>query len=253
MSSLLEGTGLVRHFGGVTAVDNVDLKVSEGEFVALVGPNGAGKSTLLGVIAGAIAPDSGRVTFSGHDVTEWPSWKRARHGLIRSFQANRVLASRTVDEHLRLAALAATGPTTARALRGMFSRSSYDRASIGQAARMFHLDGLLEQRADSLPFGHQRLLSMAIAVVASERRPTLLLLDEPLAGMNEDETAEALEVLSLLQTDGYTIVMVEHNMEAVAQASSHVVVLDMGRKILEGPVDEVMAHPDVIRAYLGTD
>jgi branched-chain amino acid transport system permease protein len=223
--------GVVKRFGGVPAVDGVDLSVAPGEIVCLVGPNGAGKTTLLNVISGELDGDAGRVLVGGHDVTRAPVHRRVGYGLARTFQVPSLFAELTVAEHLALVEQEARTPAD---LGDLFERFAGPVAGL---------------RASELSLGDRRALEIAIALASS---PRLLLLDEPAAGLGRDEAyALARDLLDVRERLGCAMVAVEHDMEIVEMLADRVVVLHRGVVLHEGSWGEVERDSRVREAYLG--
>jgi ABC-type branched-subunit amino acid transport system ATPase component len=253
--ALLEITGLTRAFGGVRAIDGLDLTVNDGEIVSVIGPNGAGKTTLFNTITGMIPADRGDILFEGRNVVGLRPSQILDLGIARTFQNVRLFPEMTVRENVMVARHCRTksGLLPAIFRTPGFRREEEDTRRRAEEALAFfgrRLVGYrLEQTAMSLSYANRRRLEMARAM-ASE--PRLVMLDEPTAGMNPRETAELTDLISKMRTEkGLTILFIEHDMRVVKGVSDRVVVLDYGRKIAEGPYDEVAHNDQVIEAYLG--
>jgi branched-chain amino acid transport system ATP-binding protein len=248
---LLELRGVVKRFGGLHAVREVSFGVEQGEIRALIGPNGSGKSTCVNVISGVYAPTRGQVIFKEEPIGGRPSYKIARLGLARTFQNVRLFKQQTVLENVMVASeVEARHPLITCLWRGPGTRRA-ERAAREEAERALAFVGLeaaLAVRADSLPYGKQRLLEIARAIA---RGPDLLLLDEPAAGLNPEETATVAAKIRSLRDAGMTILLVEHKMSMVMSLSDRITVLEFGEKIAEGTPAEIRVNEDVIRAYLG--
>jgi branched-chain amino acid transport system ATP-binding protein len=242
---LLQIDGLGKRFGGVVAADAITLDIPPGEFHAVIGPNGAGKTTLIGLIAGELAPQAGSVRFDGTDITRLPAFRRSRLGLARSFQITSLFSEFTALDNVALAAQAHRGHSfrfwrDARRedeLRKP-AEAALARVGLAQRARM---------RAADLSHGEHRQLEIAMALAAE---PRLLLLDEPMAGMGAEESAQMVEMLRQLK-GGVTVLLIEHDMEAVFALADRLTVLVYGRMIASGHPETVRADAAVREAYLG--
>jgi branched-chain amino acid transport system ATP-binding protein len=246
--ALLQLTGVTKTFGGIHALSGMVCEVPEGKIVGVIGPNGAGKTTLFNTITGAYRADAGEVKLKGVDVTQWPSYRIVREGIARTFQNIRLFGSMTVWEHLLVAQ-----PHSESAWRRLLPISWANPAAQERAEEVMAFFGLTELRdrpAKSLPYGIQRKVEMARAVTA---RPKLLLLDEPVAGMNHDEAEEIRALMIRLRDTGLTILLIEHDMNFVMRLCDYLYVLDFGVLIAEGKPEEVRANPVVLDAYLGKD
>ena len=241
----LETRGLSRRFGGLIASDNVSFKLEQGARHALIGPNGAGKTTLVNLLTGAVKPSAGTVLLNGEDVTGLALHARVRRGLARTFQINQLFANLTPAESLCLA----IGERLGHGRRG-FSLAGRDAAVVEEATALlerFGLTDVMEQKTRKLAYGKQRLLEIALALAS---RPRVLLLDEPAAGVPDDERADILSALAALPTD-VTILLIEHDMDLVFRFARRISVLVAGRLLMEGEPAEVAADPQVRAVYLG--
>ncbi|MBL6617472.1 MAG: ABC transporter ATP-binding protein [Reyranella sp.] len=233
--TMLSVTGLQKHFGGLLAVDDVGLELADGELHAVIGPNGAGKTTLIHLLSGALRPDAGAIVLEGHDITGLAMHRRVRLGLARSYQITSVFPNFTVLENVALAVQGATG----RDDRGR-ARAELD--IVGLSARADDLAG-------ELAHGERRRLELGLALATGAR---LLLLDEPMAGMGPEEAARIVDLLSALKRRR-TILLVEHDMDAVFRLADRITTLVYGRVIASGVPEEIRRHPEVRRAYLGEE
>ena len=233
---ILRVKDLVKRFGGLVAVDKVDLKVRRGEVHALIGPNGSGKTTYINLLSGLYVPTSGNIRFLGKDVVGLRPSSIACGGMARSFQNLRLFRELTVWENILVGAKRAGGNEAETKSRAM------------AAAEFLGLSDKLYEICRSLPYGHQKLVELARAIAGE---PELLLLDEPGAGLNQTEKLELVRLLRRLNEMGLTIVIVEHDMSLVSRVASTATVLNFGKKIAEGTVDEVLRQPAVVEAYLG--
>jgi branched-chain amino acid transport system ATP-binding protein len=235
---ILEVQGVSKRFGGLQALTNVAFNLAEGRILGLIGPNGAGKTTLFNVINGVYKPDTGRVIFRGEDITGKPSYEAARRGLARTYQVVRPLQELTVKENVMVGAC-----------YGREKRHIGPAADIaGQVLETVGLGERADQLAGSLNVAQKKRLEMARTLAAS---PYLLLLDEVLAGLNSSEIAAMIETVQLIRSQGITILMIEHVMQALMSLSDEVIVLDYGELIATGTPEEVVNNPQVIEAYLG--
>ncbi len=242
---LLEVHGLEKRFGGIVATDCVDLQIRRGEVHALIGPNGAGKTTLVAQLGGQLASDRGRIVFEGRDITRLPTHERARRGLVRSFQITRLFRSASVLDNVALAVQAVSG-SSLRAWRPVLrDRSLFDRA---QALLVeVGLEAKAALRIDQLSHGERRALEVAMALAS---RPQLVLLDEPMAGMGQEES-ERMEGLIGAMRATSTVLLIEHDVDAVFRLADRVSVLVGGRIIASGDPETVRNDRGVIAAYLG--
>lgn len=253
MVQILEVKGLTKRFGGLTAVNGVSFGVNEKEILSVIGPNGAGKSTLFKLISSFLRPTAGEVTFKGERISNQAPHIAARKGVVRTFQETTIFRNMSVRDNVIVA-----HQLRARAsLLGFFLGSAEarrDEARFAESAdeilSFLGLDGIGGELARNLPHGHLRALGIAIGLATN---PTLLLLDEPFAGMNHDETMKAVNMVRNLRERGLTVLLVEHDMPAVMKISDRIVVLNFGEKIAEGTPSEIQNNQRVIEAYLGVE
>jgi branched-chain amino acid transport system ATP-binding protein len=250
MTALLELDGLTRHFGGLTAVDDVTTHVEQGELVGLIGPNGAGKTTLFNLISGFTRPSSGAVRLKGEEITGLAPHQVAHRGMSRTFQNLRVFPNMTVFDNISVGALGALGVGVFETILGRHKGSN----EISERSwEMLERVGLADQANDlaaNLSYGKRKYLEIARALAM---QPDLLILDEPAAGMNDSETAELSRFITQLNSEGLTIMLVEHDMSLVMGICHRVVVLASGRKIADDSPAEVRKDQAVLDAYLGGD
>ena len=246
--ALLETRKLTKRFDGLAAVNGVDLTVDEGEIVGSIGPNGAGKTTCFNLLSGFLRPTAGTISFDGRDITGLRSHRIVQLGLVRTFQLTTLFAEMTVLENVLLGLHLRSRTDVGQLL---FKRRSFPPHEIDECRSVLEFVGLAAQSgqlAKNLPHGYQRVLGIAMALAA---RPRLLLLDEPVTGMNLNESGHVMTLVKAIRDRGTTILLVEHNMKAVMGTCERVVVLNFGQKLAEGPPSAVSVHPKVIEAYLG--
>jgi branched-chain amino acid transport system ATP-binding protein len=244
---LLHVDNLVKRFGGLAATDHATLQVKAGEIHALIGPNGAGKTTLIHQISGALAPEEGRIVFDGENLTHTAMHQRARLGLVRSYQITSVFTRLTVQDNLALSVQAGEGSSFKFWQAARSEQARYARAA--EVAERVGLQAQLMQPAGALSHGEQRQLEVGLALATS---PKLMLLDEPMAGMGPDESERMVQLLQSLRGDT-TLLLVEHDMDAVFRLADTISVLVSGQVIACGTAEQIKNDAAVKRAYLGDE
>ncbi len=252
MAPVLETRRLSKSFGGLNAVQSLDLQVSAGEIRAIIGPNGAGKSTMLNLLSGIYRPTQGDVQLESESVVGLKPHQIARRGVGRTFQAIRLFRGLTVQQTVMTAQVCRSSANLADVILGTSAARREQRQMRENALRFLAFVGLVDKAqapAESLPYGQQKLLELARALATE---PKVLLLDEPAAGMNRNETIELMQRIAAIRDRGVTVLLVEHNMRLVMDISDRITVMDFGQKIAEGPPDAIRNDSRVIEAYLGS-
>jgi branched-chain amino acid transport system ATP-binding protein len=239
--ALLELSDITVRFGGLVAVDDVSLNAEAGRITGLIGPNGAGKTTLFNVVTGLEKPTRGHVTLDGEDITSYPTYRRARRGMARTFQRLELFGTLTVRENVEVAAGIAVRWAESKELPSELAARLIDRVGLSAVA---------DERADALPTGQGRLVELARSLATN---PRVLLLDEPASGQSTSETEHFADLLRALAADGMAVVLVEHDMNLVMAVCDFINVLDFGSLLLAGPPEQVRNDPAVLAAYLGSE
>lgn len=244
VTPLLETVALSKRFGGLTAVNEVSLRVEPGEIRALIGPNGAGKTTLVGMICGRLAPSSGRILYRGANITALRPWERLMQGIVYTFQVTSIFKGLSCYENVAL-------PAQRKLMQGIAARIALPEQQVAErvdaALRAVGLADVAGRRSDELAYGHQRLLEIAMALAAE---PQLLILDEPTQGLAESEIAEFCDLVRTIARRA-TVLLIEHNMAVVLALAHRVTVMDAGAILAEGVPAEIERNAAVQKAYLG--
>ncbi len=251
--TLLKVKGLTKRFGGLAANNDINLEVPQGSLFAVIGPNGAGKTTFFNMVSGFQSSTAGSIEFDGRDVTKAPQYEIAAMGLVRTFQLVQLFKGMSVAENVEVGChLATRGGVAASLFRpSWFRKQEVEvRERAHELLEFVGLSAQAELDAELLPYGQQRLLEVARALAA---KPKMLLLDEPAAGLNTQETEGLAHIIQKINAQGTTVLLIEHDVALVTRIAHRIAVLDFGRKIAEGTPDEIKTHPEVIAASLGVE
>lgn len=240
---------VAKSFGGNAAISDVSFQMEKGEILGLIGPNGAGKTTMFNLISGFIRPDRGKIVFKDQEITNLREHKISRLGLCRTFQLNKLFSNLSVEENLLLGC---NRHETGGFRNFWFGLRSKERHKLAQQVNnvitLLEIEGWREKVAGELPYGDQKLLGIGLALTTT---PSLLLLDEPFAGLNPIETERCMSVLNRISQSGLSIFIVDHNMRAIMGFCGRIIVLNFGKKVAEGPPHRIRQNPEVLRCYLG--
>jgi len=252
MREILRTANITKSFGGLIAVNNVNISIERGSITAIIGPNGAGKTTFLNLISGVLYPDSGRIYFEGRDITRKPPYERAKLGITRSFQNIGVLQSLTVFDNIRASTIGIRISTSFSNLVNIFRRKT-DRELYNEIHEIIDKMGLRDRKwslVQRLNQAEQRVLDIAMAIAA---KPKLLLLDEPTSGLAAEDVPRIIKLIKSLKEaiHGITVILVEHKLEVVKSLADRVIVMHEGRILADGSYRDVVSNREVVEAYLG--
>ncbi|MEA1964144.1 MAG: ABC transporter ATP-binding protein [Candidatus Aerophobetes bacterium] len=251
--SLLKIGHLTKKFGGLVAVNEVNFHIEQGEIISLIGPNGAGKTTILNIITGFYLPTNGKIFFKGKEIIGLRPYEIAREGIIRTFQRTHVFPEVSILENVLVGYHSKIKSSFWSVLFNTKYHKEEERNVREKAQRILDFLDLSHKKdelAKNLPYGEQRLIEIAVALMGA---PDLLLVDEPATGMNPEETKRLTKVIGKIRDNGVTILLIEHDMKVVMDVSDRIIVLDSGRKIIEGLPEEIKSNERVIEAYLGRE
>lgn len=251
--ALLELIGLSKHFGRNTAVNELGLEVKQGQIRGLIGPNGSGKTTVFNLITGFLRPSRGKIIWQGQDITNMPTYKISKLGLARTFQLTALFKEMTALQNVTMSCHLHTGTNIFQQIWRNKKTRRKEKAVEQRAMALLEQMGIADranERAGDLPHGHAAALGIANALATE---PTIILLDEPVGGMNPTETTETMDRIRSVRDRGITILLVEHDMNAVMNTCDEITCINFGNKIAEGSPQKVSGHPEVIKAYLGEE
>jgi ABC-type branched-subunit amino acid transport system ATPase component len=232
-----------KSFGGLKAVDGINLEIGKGQITAIIGPNGSGKTTLFNLISGIVEKDSGSISLNGKNISRQEDFQRSESGISRTFQHVRLFKNLTIREHFEVAL-----DDDKNLLKKIFSKNKYSGDEIERVMRLIGLEKNIETKANDLSYGQRKLLDIGIGIV---KKHDVLMLDEPVAGINPLLRRKIKELIKVLREQGETIVIIEHNMEFVMDLADRVVCLEQGNVIFEGTAKEAQSSKEVLEAYLG--
>ncbi|NHC40448.1 ABC transporter ATP-binding protein [Bacillus sp. MM2020_1] len=250
---LLKIKGITKRFGGLIAVNQVSLQVAEGEIFGLIGPNGAGKTTFFNMLTGIYSPNEGQIGFEDRQIQGLKPYRISKLGISRTFQNIRLLKEETVLENVKVGMFGKTRTGLWSAILGLRSAKKEEKFVTEESQKIIELvgmNGYEMEMAGSLSYGNQRRVEIARALVS---RPKLLLLDEPTAGMNADETKEIVQLIRKIRGNGTTVILIEHNVGMVVGLCDRIAVFDHGEKIADDKPEEIISNPAVIEAYIGKE